>query len=158
MINSPTLHGEIFCRLAPDSPIHAKRHYLAFLQRHEFYPAATLCNILQAFQLPSENCRRADITRLAGLNYIVQGFERVEAVNLINVDVIKLQTLQAVVNLRYDVLTGRAAAVRSFWTHFKIHLCRHDNFITVKPEVFDVATGDFFARAHLVNARRVKTR
>ena len=69
-----------------------------------------------------------------------------------------MRTIHIPAGKPYDVLTGRAAAVRSFWMHFKIHLCRHDNFITVKPEVFDVATGDFLARAHLVNARRVKTR
>ena len=86
----------------------------------------------------------------------MQGFERVEAVNLINVDVIKLQTLQAMIYLRHDVFARRATAIRTTGTHFKVDLRRHDNFITVEPEVFDVATSDFFTRSHLVNIRRVE--
>ena len=123
----------------------------------------TLCNILQSFQLPRKDCRRADITRLARFNYVVQSFHRlfhwsirVQAMNLVNVDVIKLQTFQAVVDFRHNVFAGRAAAVGTTGTHFKIYLRRNDNLVTVKAKVFDITAGNFFARAHLIDIRRVE--
>ena len=122
-----------------------------------------LGDLLHALELPSEDCRRADISRLAGFDDVVQRFHdlrhrrlRIESMNLIHVDVIHLQTLKAVIDLRHDVFARQAAAVRTPGAHLEVDFRCDDDFIAIETELADQFAGDLFARAHLIDVGGVE--
>ena len=154
-------------------PVLAQRHDFPFffpvnqivlwLQGNEFRPVVPLRNTLQAFQLPGENGRRADVTGFAALHHVVQRFHDffhgcvgIQTVDLIHIHIIQAQPFQAVVNFCHDIFTGQTAAVRTTRAHFKVYFrCYHD-LIPVQAEIPDETSGDFFAGTHLINVGRIE--
>ena len=90
------------------------------------------------------------------LHGFLHGSVCIQAMNLIEIHIVKSQTREAMVDLRHDILAGGAAAVGTAGAHLKVHLCCHYDFITVQPKVLDVASRDFLTGSHLVDIRRVK--
>jgi hypothetical protein len=81
-------------------------------------PAVLLGDAEGAGKLPSVHRRGADIGRFARLDDIMQRFERlldrrvmVETVDLIEVDIIRAEPTQAVVDLGKDCLTTQPGAI-----------------------------------------------
>ena len=133
------------------------------LEGNELRPAVFLGDVLHPLQLPRENRGRADVPRLTAFHHVVQRLHRflhrrirVEAVNLIEVHIVKAKPLQAVVDFRHHVLARRAAAVRTTGAHLEIHLRRHHDLVAVQSEVLDIPSRDFLAGTHLIHVRRVE--
>ena len=76
--------------------------------------------------------------------------------NLVKVNIVKSEALQAMVDFRHDILAGSAAAIGTAGAHLEVHLRRHHNLVAIEAEVFDVASRDFLTRPHLVDIGRVK--
>ena len=106
----------------------AEAHHLALffaieqvvvvLHGDEARPAVQVGEIERLGELPGVHGRRADVAHLAGLDHVVQRFERlfdgrfvVPAVNLVEVDVVGLEAAQALVELEEDRFAREAAAV-----------------------------------------------
>ena len=120
-------------------------------------------NLLHPFQLPGKNRRGSDVAGFAALDDIVQGlhdfFHRrigIQAVDLIDINVVQAQPFQAVVDFRHDILAGQAAAVGPARTHFKIDFRRHDDFIAVQTKIADIPAGDFLTGPHLIDIGRIE--
>ena len=86
--------------------------------RDESRQARFIRGVQHLRELPCEHRRCADIKRLAGLNHFVERFHRlfdrrfiIEAVDLIKVHIIGLQTPQAVIDGMHDVLARKPALV-----------------------------------------------
>ena len=75
-------------------------------------------------ELPRPHGRRADVAHLARAHHIVQRFQRlldrrrlVPAMDLVEIDVVRLQPAQALVQLEEDLLARKPAAVRPIAHH-----------------------------------------
>ena len=133
------------------------------LKRDELRPAVPLGNLLHPLQLPREDGGRADVAHLAALHDIVESLHdllhrrvRVEAVDLVEVHVVHVESLQGMVDFRHDILARGAAAVGATRTHIEMHFRRDDDLIAVEPEVAHEPSCDLLARTHLIDVRRVE--
>jgi hypothetical protein len=92
-----------------------RSRFVLVLHRYESGPPAERGGMLKLGELPGVHRRRSEIARLAGAHDVVQSLHRllnrgvrVEAVNLIEVDVVGVEPEQRGVNLLQDGLTGQA--------------------------------------------------
>ena len=76
--------------------------------------------------------------------------------DLIQINVIKIKTLERVIDFRQNFLPGKSPAVGSARTHLKIHLGSDKNIIAIQSELFNESSGDFFAAAVLVYISCIK--
>ena len=102
-------------------------------------------------ELPREHGGRADVKRLARAHDLVQRFEgflhrrmRIEAVDLIKIDVIGAETAQAVVDGVADVLARKAALIRII-AHGVEDFRRDDQLFAGRAEILQGATQHLFA-------------
>jgi hypothetical protein len=98
-------------------------------------PAVAFGDVLHLGELPRPHRRRADVAGLAGLHHVVQGFHglvdrgvRVEAVDLVEVDVVGAKTAQRGVDLLHDGFAGEPGSARSV-VHSEEHLGRQDDVV-----------------------------
>ena len=98
------------------------------LHAGETGPPVPFGRIKSLGELPGVHGGRADVTRLAGLDHVVQRLQGlldrgrgVPAVNLVEVHVVGAEPAQAVVDLGHDRLAGQAGAVRAR-PHPAVHL------------------------------------
>src|SRR5205823_1997853 len=120
-------------------------------------PAVLLGNAEGASELPSVHRRGADVARFAGLDDIMQRFERlldrrvmVETVDLVKVDIVHAEPTQAVVDLGEDRLTRQSGAIGA-GTHPAIDLGGNDDLVAAR-EILDRAAEDFLAAAERIEA------
>ena len=105
-----------------------------------------------AGELPGMHGGRADVADLARLDDVVQCFERflnrrviVPAMDLVEVDVIGAESLQAGVDLSHDRLARQAGAIRA-GAHPAIDL-GGDHDLLAAGKILDCPAEDFFAAA-----------
>ncbi len=105
--------------------------------------------------------RRADIAGLAGLDDVVERFERlldrrvvVPAMDLVEVDVIGAEALQARIDLAHDRLARKAGAIRSR-PHPAIDFGSDDNLVP-SGEILDRTPENLLAAAERIAVRRVE--
>ena len=115
----------------------------------------------RAGELPGMHRRGADVAGLAGLDDVVQRFERlldrrvvVQAVDLVEIDVVHAEPAQAVVDLGHDRLARQAGAVRA-GAHPAIDLGGDDDLVAA-GEVLDRAAEDLLAVAERIAVRGVE--
>jgi hypothetical protein len=135
--------GERAPRDDGDALVAAQRQHLALLlaveqvdvvlHRLEAGPAVRLGHVQRLRELPGEHRRRADVQGLAGAHDVVQRLERfldrhrrVPAMDLVQVDEVGAQALQAGIDLREDGLARQAHAVRPL-VHALVDLGRDDD-------------------------------
>src|SRR5437667_286839 len=101
-------------------------------------------------ELPSIHRRRADIAGLAALDDIVQRFDClldrgfvIPAMDLVEVDVIHAEPVQAGVDLAHDCLARQAAAVRT-GAHPAIYFGRDDHLVAA-GQILDSPSEDLLA-------------
>ena len=111
-----------------DAAVDAQRNHLALflaidevvviLHGDELRPAAPLRRIEQAFELPGEHARRADVLHFPGLHYVVKGLEclldrclGIAAMDLVEVDVFRAEPPQRGINGLHDVLARQTPLV-----------------------------------------------
>jgi len=104
-------------------------------------------------ELPRIHRRGADIADLAGLHDIVEcidGFldwgRGIEAVDLVEIDIIEAEAAQAVVDGVHHMLAREADFVRAR-AHRAAQLCRNDDVFAVGAEVLQRAAEDFLRDA-----------
>src|SRR5690606_15410670 len=109
-----------------------------------------------------EHRRRPDRQRFAAANDVVEGCQRfldggrrVEAVNLIEVDVVHLQSTEAVVDGVADVFAGEAALVRRV-AHGVEDLGRDDDLLAGNLQITDRPAENLFADAQRVHVGGVE--
>src|SRR5439155_2409370 len=112
-------------------------------------------------ELPGMHRRRADIAGLAGLNDIVECFERlldrrviVPSMDLVEVDVIGAEAPQARVDLGHDRLARHAGAIGSR-PHPAIDLGSDDDLVS-SGEILDRTPENLLAAAERIAVRRVE--
>ncbi|MEJ7605704.1 MAG: hypothetical protein WKF37_05430, partial [Bryobacteraceae bacterium] len=88
------------------------------LHADEFRPATLTRDVEHTGELPGEHRRSAKVTNFAAADQIIESFQGffdrsfvIEAMDLVEVDVIGLETAQAVFDSVHDVLAGQAALV-----------------------------------------------
>ena len=119
------------------------------LHRHESRPATRLCDVQHLRKLPAVHARGADVERLAGLHDVVQRFERlldrrlrVEAMDLVEVDIVGREAAKRGLDRQHDVLAREAAIVRP-GTHRKKDL-RGDHDVVAAAEFAQGTSDDRF--------------
>ena len=142
--------------------LRAERHHLALLlaidevvvilHRDEFGVALGARDIEHARELPGVHRRGADIERLAGAHDVVQRLERllhrrqrIEAVDLVEVDVVRAEAPQRGVDRLHDVLARQALGVGAR-SHRPMHLGR-DHHLRSLGVFLERAADDLLARA-----------
>ncbi len=108
------------------------------LHRDELCPAMLLSDVQCLLELPRPHGRGADVTSLACPHNIIQRFHRlfdrslvIPAMDLVEVDVIRLKPLQAVLDLPQDRLARQSASVW-FFTHFAVDLGGNDDLVPLR--------------------------
>ena len=151
----------------------AHRHQLSFvvpaqqvvliLHRHEPGPAAEVGGVLELRELPRVHRGGADVARLARLDDVVQRLHRlldrrvrVEAVDLVQVDVVRAEPRQRRVDLFEDRLARQALSAGAV-VHLPPHLRREHDVLTAGV-AGDRAADDLFGRAELIDVRGVPER
>jgi hypothetical protein len=132
------------------------------LQRDDGREAAHLGDADGLHHLPRGPVRQAEITDMAVLHERVERLQRfldrgrrVEAVDLVEVDMVELQALQARLRLVHDMAPGGAARVRAL-SHLAMDLGGDDQFLAGQPEVADRLAEDLLAAAGSVDIRGVE--
>ena len=112
-------------------------------------------------ELPGVHRRRADIAGLAGLDDIVQRFERlldrrlvVPAMDLVEVDIIHAEAAEALIDLDHDRFARQAGAIGS-GSHAAVDFGRDDDLVA-PGEVIDRTAEDLLAPAERIAVRRVE--
>src|ERR1700761_1045378 len=113
-------------------------------------------------KLPGIHRRRTDVKNFASTNEMIERFKRlldgsgiVETVNLIEIDVVRAETSQAVINGVKDVFAGEPALVRII-THGVVDLRGDDHLVTGGAEFFECPPCNFFTDTEGVNISGVK--
>lgn len=122
------------------------------LHGHELRPAVPLGGVLHLGELPGVHRTGPDVADLARLDQVVQRLHRlldrgvrVEAVDLVEVDVVGAQAPQAVVDLGHHRLAGESGAVGP-GAHPAVHLGReHD--VVAAGEIGQCLADDLLAGA-----------
>ncbi len=124
--------------------------------------SVTLRGVNHPRKLPGKHGRRTDIPRLAGFHYIGQCFHGffdrrhvIEAMDLIEVNVIRLQAGKTGINGMHDVL-ARETALVGIAAHGKEHLGSNDQFFARLSGLFERAAKNPFALTKRVHVGRVK--
>ncbi len=156
---------------APDPLVEAERDHLALflavdqvvvvLHGHEFRPALDLGRVLCLSELPRKHAAGSDVASLAGADDVVQRLHRllngragIPPVDLVQVDVVHLETPQRRVDARQDVLAAETAAVLAR-RHRHEHL-RGDHRLVAGQELrYQPARGDL-ARTSRIGVRGVE--
>ena len=138
----------------------AAQQVVLVLHGHEPGPAALVGGVLQLGELPGVHRRCAEVANLARLEDVMQGLHRlggrggrVEAVDLVQVDIVGAEPGQGGVDLLNDRFAGQAGSAGTL-VHLAEHLGgQHDVLATrIAP---DRAADDFFRRASLIGVRGV---
>ena len=131
------------------------------LHRDEPCPTVDPLQVERLGELPGVHGRGAEIAHLASLHHVVEGFERllprgrvVVAVDLVQVDVVRAEPAQRMVDLGHDRLAGQAAAVGS-WSHRVAQFGGDDDGVAI-GEVLECAAEDLLAGAVGVHVRCVE--
>ena len=102
-------------------------------------------------ELPRPHRGRADIERLAGAHDVVERLQRllhrrirIEAMDLIEVDVIRAEPLQRMIDRLHDVLARQAAGVGAL-AHHAVDLGR-DHDLVPDRVILQRAADDFLAK------------
>jgi hypothetical protein len=102
---------------------------------------------------PGEHGRGADIKSLTRADDVVQRFERffkgcvvIEAMNLVEIYVIRAEAAQAVIDGVKDMFPREALLV-GIVAHYAPDFCSDDDFVARGAELFESAPGDLFAHA-----------
>ena len=126
-----------------------------------FVQPCSLGGVLRLAELPRVHRRRPDVADLAGLDHVVQRLHRlldrrpgIEAVDLVEVDVVHTEPAQARIDLGHDRLARQADGVAAT-AHRPVHLGRQDDLVTV-GEISERSADDLLARADGVDVRRVE--
>lgn len=154
-----------------DAGVLAERVHLALLlaleqvvlvlHAHEGRPAVQLGDVLHLGELPCPHARRADVPGLPGLDDVVQrlhrlldGRVRVEAVDLVQVDVVGAEAGQRGVDLVHDRRTRQSGTVPP-GAHPVVDL-REDLDVLARGEFRQELPGDLLAAAGGVDVRGVE--
>ena len=112
-------------------------------------------------ELPSRHAARAQIAHFAGTHERVERLESffhrsvmVEAVDLIEIDVVMAEPLQRSVASRENVLAGKAAAIGTFGE--REEALRGKNIVLAVRELFENLARHFFTDTFRVHIRGVK--
>ncbi|CAM5663911.1 hypothetical protein SVIOM74S_09899 [Streptomyces violarus] len=139
----------------------AVEEVVVVLHGDEAGPTVQPGGVLGLGELPGVHRTRPDVTDLAGLDDVVQGLHRlldrgmrVEAVDLVEVDVVGAEPGEALVELAEDGLAGQSAAVGP-GAHPAVHLRREHDLVTA-GEVAQGPADDLLAGAVGVDVRRVE--
>ena len=80
------------------------------LHRDKARPAVHVGSVLHLGELPGKHARCADVAGFACLDNIVEGFHRfgdwgigIEAMNLVEIDIVRAQAAQRCIDLLHDV-------------------------------------------------------
>ena len=123
------------------------------LHRGETRPAVRLGGVKHLRELPREHRGSAEVTCFAGAHDRVQRFERfldrrlrVEAMDLIEIDVIDIEPAQAVIDRVHDMLARKSALIRIVSEWIKNFRGDHE-FVAGRSEILQGAAEHFFTRA-----------
>src|SRR5664280_511261 len=165
------------CQRAPRDAVHAlevqEREHLALLLAHdqvvlvlhrdEAGPAAEVGRVLHRGELPRVHAGRADVAHLPGLDHVVESFHRlfdrrlgVEAVDLVEVDVVGAQPGQRGVDLLHHRAARQALATRPIG-HLPVQLGGQDDVFTPRV-LLDRVAHDLLAAAVPVHVGGVPER
>ncbi len=140
----------------------AVEEVIVVLHGHEAGPAVGIGNGQHLRELPREHRRRPDVERLALAHDVVERLKRflhrrmrVEAMNLVEIDVVGLQPAQAFVDGVLDMLARKAALV-GIVAHGVEDFRGDDEPVARRSEVLQRATDNLFAHAERVDVGRVE--
>ncbi len=124
-----------------------------WLHGNETRPAVQICGEQSLGKLPGIHRRRADVAGFAGPHHVIQCFQRffyrrviIPAVDLVQVDVICSQALEAGVDRAEDVF-AREAAIVGAWAHLKIDLGGDHYLVSGSGKIFQGFADNFFTSA-----------
>ena len=140
--------GQRAVRDATDALVGQKSEHLPFflavkegvlvLHGHESGPSVQVSGVLQLGELPCPHRRGTEITDLPDLDEIVQRFHRfldgrfrVEAVDLVQIDVISAEAGQGGIDLLHDRLAGQTALTGAI-ADLDENLCGDDDLVAVR--------------------------
>ena len=145
------------------------------LHRYEARPAAPLGRVLHLGELPCPHARGADVAHLAAAHQVVQRLHglldrrgRVEAVDLIQVDRVDPEALQARVGRREYPLARESAQVRPLrrlrtrviaaleGEVDRMKELRRDHHFVARQQFLQQSSGDLFRDAGRIHVGRVK--